>query len=147
MGLETTTREIQGTKFQVTQLPFGQARKTLTLLVKRLGPGLVQAAAAGGTPTNLSYAGVAAGVQDMILRLEDEDLETLSATFGKSTRVVQGDATPVLDSAAQEHLFKGGELTKYFTWLAFCIEVNYADFFAVLRPLLDVGPSLPKAKE
>lgn len=144
--LETSRKEIGGVTYEVTQLPFAQARKVLVLLSKKVLPGLslALAGAVASTAKNgqagLLDAGVsdiAAGVTRLVQDLDEADLIALEDAFGPCTKVHLPDGkTPILTAPNRASHFKGGALFAYFGWLAFAIEVNYSDFFSAAAPLL-----------
>lgn len=156
--LETSRREIGGVPYEVTQLPFAQARKVLVLLSKKVLPGLslalsgAVAAVAKDGKAGLLDAGVsdiAAGVTRLVQDLDEADLIALEEAFGPCTKVHLPDGkTPILTAPNRASHFKGGSLFSYFEWLAFAIEVNYADFFSAAAPLLGGAPQgEPKTAE
>lgn len=156
--LETTRKEIGGVTYEVSQLPFVQARKVLVLLSKKVIPGLSLALAGAVASTakkgaaGLLDAGIqdiAAGMTRLVQDLDEADLVALEDAFGPYTKVIQDDGkTPILVAANRAEHFKGGSLFRYFSWLAFCVEVNYADFFAAAAPLLAGAPQgAPDAAE
>lgn len=155
--LEARSKEINGSTYTVTQLPFTKARSILVLLTKRLGPGLsrvmagaVGAAASKGEKSLLDGAtleDIAGGLSQIVADLDEQALVTLSDAFGPTTTVRLADGrTPFLVPETLNAHFTGRVLD-YFMWLAFCIEVNYSDFFAALGPLLASAPAreIPKA--
>ena len=155
--LETNRKEIGGVTYEVTQLPFAQARKILVLLSKKVVPGLSLALAGAVASTAKSGArglldagiqDIAAGATKLVQDLDESDLIALEDAFGPYTKVIQSDGkTPILTAPNRAEHFKGGSLFRYFGWLAFCVEVNYADFFAAAAPLLAGAPQGAPAAE
>ena len=128
MGLETKSKTIGRFEYRVTQLKLKKARSMFTRLIGMLGPALGELAA-GGKP-NLATA-----VQALSERMTDDNLTLVTETFGESTVIDAGDGKlPTLVPAFMETHF-AGHFGEMFQWLAFCIEVNYADFFDVLSGL------------
>jgi hypothetical protein len=148
--LETKSRTIDGLTFHVTQLPLTKARATLVLLGQRIAPGLEGLSAAmasgGGSLGDADGTAVLGALGKLLEGLSDADLETLSETFGSASTVDVGDGkTPYLDRARRETVFHGGNLTTYFRWLAFAVEVNYSDFFALVASLPGPGHAPARA--
>lgn len=107
---------IDGTEYQVTPLGAVIGRKVLLRLTKVFSPALLSK-----------------DLSSLLEQLDDETLDYLCDTFAESTNVVmQAEKTKVLAPLAGD-MFDKHFARKYmqmFEWLAFCVEVNYADFFA-----------------
>ena len=144
---EQSTREIDGFEYTATQLGFTDARRILTLLTKKGLPGFVLGLAGavkgvqgGGVQSllDVDFTEIAEGALRLIQDLEEEDIVTLETAFGKACTVRLDTGNPYLTSSTVAVHFRG-RLLSYFKWLAFCVEVNYTDFFDVFRGL--VGPA------
>ena len=78
--------------------------------------------------------------QDLVAALRDEDLETLAQAFGgRSVFLLDGKRVQVATSGQRDVVFTRLGVMAFFHWMAAVLEVNYADFFAVLRDLRDLG--------
>lgn len=135
--LETKTRTIDGVTFYVDQLRFKTARQVLLRLSKRVAPGLgavLEAMASGsGEVMDADTGKIGEALENLLAPLSDEDLDYFAQAFGEVTRFSSdGDKKPYLTPDNQEVLFRGRVLL-YFRWLAFCVEANYSDFFALLK--------------
>ena len=140
---EQVSREIDGHVYTCTQLGFSDARGVLTLLTKKVMPGLALglAGAVSGLQKDgakglgdLDFGEVAEGVLRLVKDLDEADLVALEERFGKTCTVQVDGRAPVLTKENLGPHFQG-KLLSYFKWLAFCVEVNYADFFALARGL------------
>jgi len=128
--LETKTKIIGSTEYEVTQLPFLQARKVMLTLTNKLGPGIGQVLAAS---PNINDINVAVGVEKLSENLDEATLVSITDTFGPTSRVFLEDGRkPYLTKENLNSHFKGGNMLEYFQWLAFCVEVNFSDFFKEL---------------
>lgn len=135
--IEPQTTTIEGVTFTVTPLRLKKSREVFLRLTKRVAPGLgalLDALASGGGSLMDSDAGKIGGALEALVGpLSDEDLDWISDAFGETTTFsTDGEKTPYLTAANRESLFQG-RLVLFFRWIAYCIEVNYADFFALLR--------------
>ncbi len=136
MGLETKARTIGRFEYRVTQLGFKRGNATWIRLLKVLGPVLGKLLEGGGFK-GIGVEGLSGGLSALAENLTQEDLEYFCEVFGESTIVhVSADKDPVLLPKYQETHFAGqyGEMLK---WLAFCVEVNYSDFFAAFAARAD----------
>lgn len=115
-------RVIGGTTYKVRPLGHTLARKVFVRAAKAIGPA---AAAAAEDP--------AKAVGALVENVTDSDLEWIADVFGKVTQYEGPDGWPFLHKDARELRFGGGKLFEFFEWLAFCLEVNYADFFAFAK--------------
>ena len=136
--LESEKRAIGNTTFEVFQLGSLSARKTLVRLTKAFGPvlgkllgelGLENGASPEAIKERLSVKVIGTLADSLAEHISEADLEYLCETFGKASFYYEGDKRLQLTLERQELLFKGGNLLTMFKWLAFCLEVNYADFF------------------
>lgn len=136
-GMKQQTRKIGSSEYRVTQLPFGKAREMFVKLFRILGPVLGEALLSPGSATGAaalaSMTGSTLGniLKQMPALITEEDLKDFCQVFGEKTQLIRDDGkTPWLTAELQETHFAGGML-EMFKWLAFCVEVNFGDFFAV----------------
>ena len=122
-----------GIRFEVTQEGFATGRAIFVRVAKAIGPALALIAEGSGR--------LAPALKSAVEGLNDQDLDYLAEKFGASTRYSTdgGVKWPYLSAADREELF-GGNLLLFFEWIAFALEVNYADFFGVLRARAARGP-------
>jgi hypothetical protein len=138
MGLEVKERQIGRATYRVTQLGFKAGRAAMVRLTKLLGP-VLSRSLEGANGRALSVAGLAGGVLELSERLSEQDLTYFCELFGEKTELVLDDGKrPILLPAYQETWF-AGQYQELFQWLAFCVEVNYADFFGAFRSLVPGG--------
>lgn len=140
---ETEKRSIDGHEYTVTQMGFADQRRVLALLTKKLGPGLAVGLGGllsalgrekGTSVLDLDFEELSQGIVRLIQDLDEADLLVLEEAFGKTSTVRKSDGkTPFLTSDNIGHF--RGRMLAYFKWLAFCVEVNYADFFDAARSL------------
>lgn len=123
------TREIGEHTFEVTPLGFTAGRKLFVRLSRAFGPAIGHLST--GRPQDL-----AAALSSALEGLSDEDLNHVSEIFGETTRVVQGAKMPYLSKDLRETLF-AGRILLFFQWIAFALEVNYADFFGEFKKARD----------
>lgn len=134
--LETTIKEIDGHQFEITQLPFGRARRVLVRLSKEILPVLVTAMNGQADPQLLATA-----LREGLAQVSDADLEFYAEEFGHGSFLCQPDGKkPRLDRSHREIVF-GGKLLMFFKWLYACVEVNFADFFTEFSNLSAPGLS------
>lgn len=144
MARNPETREIDGYMFEVTPLGFVQGRRLFVRLSKALGPGLVALAGGAASLASLDLVTVS---RDLIQNLDDAELEHMAETLGEVTRYWPADnpkAKPYLHKDARETLFSGSILL-FFRWLAFACEVQFSDFFDMLRRALAAKAPAPGA--
>lgn len=133
---EPMKKSIGDVTFEVTPLGFKVGRKAFVRLSKALGPSLKELTAA----KDLLHAGTIAGAFGKVIEhVSDEDLDWFAEIMGKGTRFSRdGDKWPFLNEANREVLF-AGNLTLFFQWLAFCLEVNFSDFLELFKDALKGG--------
>lgn len=134
--IQTQEREIDGHRYQVTQLGATQGRKLLTRLAKALGPAL--AALVAGSPSDpkaaapaASRENVGAAIKALAENLREEDLEAVIAALADRTMVQTDpttDAWVPLKGVFDAHF--AGRYAAMFGWVAFGLEVNFGDFFS-----------------
>jgi len=135
------TRDIDGTTYEVTPLPFGIGRKALKRTVDVLAP-LVAAAFEGE-----GKAGIGKVFDALPDALSDADLDFFSETFGNASRYLDtqtGNMVPLVK--ANQELHFAGEYLRFFKWLTFSLEVNFAGFFAGTAGKLDLAALMAKLK-
>jgi tail assembly chaperone len=132
------TREIDGMTFEVSQLDVKVSRAVFVRLTKLLGPALGELgkaiSAAGSTSIlDLDHTAVLPAMAQLVACMSEEELEFLVQAFMKKSKFTPPEGTgqliPLVDIAFT------GRLLTMFKWLAFAIEVNYADFFAVFKTI------------
>jgi hypothetical protein len=128
MGRKQIDSEIDGVKFRVTTLPFGKSKGLLVFLGKKVGPAL--SALAGSLTLESAVPALAGALEN----LNESDLDHVMDVLTADACVVLPDGrTPLLCHAdVREEVF-GGRVLLFFRFLAFALEVNYADFFAAAR--------------
>lgn len=141
--LRTETREINGKKFQISQLPAMRALRLSTRLGKLFGPPLAKVA--GTSPTTQGIASVNVGalapaIASLFETLSESELESLTRELLCTTMVEHDGAwvelfghSPVFD------LVMGGDVLGIFKLLYAAIEVNYSDFFGEFRGIVAAG--------
>lgn len=133
--IETHTREIDGTAYQVSQFGATQGRKILARLAKALGPAL--AALVAGAPEGakadaaVSRANIGEAIRALCEGLREEDLDLLTSALVEKTMVrvdADSDAWVPLKGVFDAHF--AGRYAALLGWIAFGLEVNYGDFFS-----------------
>jgi hypothetical protein len=134
--IETHTRTIGRHAYNVTQLKAKQGNAVLVRLAKVAGPPLA-ALFAGGDKSQadaldrISLDGLGAALSSFASVLSEADLDWLCVTFADCTTVeTEPGAVKPLRGIFDLHF--AGAYLDLFEWLAFCLEVNYADFFGAL---------------
>lgn len=126
--LEHTDKKIGERWFRITQLPFRKSRRLLVTLTKTFGPAL--AALFMDSTKTVTGRSLKESVQALVMDVSDTTLDEITKALLEGAHYSEdGQRWPVLDGAAMERIFKGGNMLDYFEWLYFGIEVNYADFF------------------
>lgn len=131
MPLKKNTKEIEGTTYEVTTLPFGLGQEVLVRFINLVGPIFASLSNEGMPIEEIALKIIA----DIGMTLKNEDVSFFAESFGTYTKYSSdiGDGKmPVLTKAARELHF-AGEYGKFFAWLSFCFEVNFGGFFAGLR--------------
>ena len=139
MAFKTESKIIGGLEYKVSQLGAIKGRTAFLRLVKALGPvvgGLVDPKGAPRQSLDLA---------DMFgkLALTDADLTYFCDIFSEKTFVVKGSQMPRLDNVFDDHF--AGRYLDMVQWLAFCVQVNFADFFggALIAAVDPASPSAP----
>lgn len=142
--LDPKTKQIAGYTFTVTPLPGWQGLELLQQLGKLIGPAIAklgQSAAQANTGNDAAaLAGVSGAIEGALTALKPGELvmlgkQLLANTLVQTPAMGPGDAVPVLKVFDSEF---AGQIFTVLKLMTFAIEVNYADFFAALRPALAV---------
>jgi hypothetical protein len=132
---KTEVREIDGTKFQVTQLGAMASVKMVPKLAKLFGPSL-RRLAEGDVKSlkDLDLGLVVDAVVDLVDRVDGPVIEDLLKTFLADALVdAKGLGEPSVPLMPVFDAVMSGRPFAVFKLLAFAIEVNYQSFFDVLR--------------
>lgn len=118
MAIETRARAIDGKQYKVTQLGAVQGRKVFTRLLRIIAPLL-----AAKDPS--------LGLADVAAHITEADLDALCEVFAAKTMIpttMSNGAEVPLAGVFDDHFAAnyGGMMR----WLMFCLEVNFASFFA-----------------
>jgi hypothetical protein len=142
---ETKEREIDGTRFRVTQLGALKATDLFVRLMQVLGPTLGEAVGSGAQvdPGKL--------IASLAMNLRSEDIAYMRDTLGLVSEVhvgarAQDDAwRPMHSRETYDEVF-AGRMMLQIRWLTFALEVQFADFFGDGGFLRAAAPqSLPGA--
>lgn len=136
-GFETKEKMIGGKKFTVSPLPFNRGRAGLVKLLGVVAPAIGEALSGGASVASLLMDARVAGFLGNALaglphRLDETTLGWFDGEFGGRTKACVGDldVEMKLDSEASRNTVFGDlGYAAYFEWLAFCLEVNYSNFF------------------
>jgi hypothetical protein len=162
--LEKKEKEIDGHVFRYQPLMATEARKILVGLIQRFG-GSVASGVEGLANSDISDVdgdteisemlgkmanSVAGIVRQLTISLTPEYYEKLVDTFGKQTEIkVVSDAGqvgwPMLGKGTRDVMFGTALLTEA-KWVAFCLEVQYSDFFGLVRTAAAKAVALGIAK-
>ncbi len=137
---EFTTRKGTPIEFEVTYLPYRKSRKLLVELLRTFGQSIgILIDSAGGFDAKASMQALLVQKNQgnlferighaFVSELSDEKLETVMAMLRDVTRVKQ-NGTWIDLNKAHDIVFLGEPLL-LIRWLAFAIEVQYGDFFAL----------------
>ena len=135
MAIESKETRIGGVTYRVSQLPAKRGRSMLVRFVRLVGPGAGSFVGGLGRSKDQTFdgglaLGIADGLHDLCLRLNDDDLSAICDEFATCTVVVKSrDIELRLSNVFDEHF--AGRYDEMFAWLRFCCEVNFASFFAV----------------
>lgn len=123
---ESKAKVIGKYEYTVTQLPATEARHVFTMLARVFG----------------SAAGSAEPIAALMAEIKDDNLDVLCKKFSSQTFVaINSKQSPLLADVFDEHF--AGDIGGMFKWLAFCLEVNFGNFFAELGlDLAKLGPRL-----
>lgn len=149
--LESATKEIGGIEFRYQPMMATPARTLFDKLVNRFGPTLAgalegvdqaneitldqKAEDMGGIIAHLLPA-LGKAIREVSTALNENFHRELVNTLGKQTHVMtdndNGSGFVLLDKNVQEMLF-AQKLTVEFQWIAFCLGVQYEDFFELSK--------------
>jgi hypothetical protein len=115
---KTITKDIKGTRYEISQLNTEKAQHHALLLARCFG---AMGAAAATAPAN-AVAALLREITPAELASLCEDLADVTLVNGKSLRTVYG-----------EHF--AGEMAAWSVWLTSAVMHNYADFFSELVSL------------
>lgn len=130
MAVKTEDRTIGAHTYRVTQLTALKARALFARLVRFIGPA---AATALGGGRKLSQLDLGSLLSDLTERVTDEELGYFCDVLGSCSELVGTNGkTVALDREILDVHFAGA-LLDMFKWLAFALEVNFADFLTELK--------------
>jgi len=135
VAIEAKEKRIGGVTYRVTQLPAKRGRSMLVRFVRLVGPGAGSFVGGLGRSKDQTFdgglaLGIADGLHDLCLRLNDDDLSAICDEFATYTIVVKSrDVELRLSDVYDDHF--AGRYDEMFAWLRYCCEVNFASFFAV----------------
>lgn len=138
MAIEKHTRDIGAFTYEVSTLDALKGRRAFVRLFNTMGNVLT------GAETNEDL------IANLMSKLTAADLDHFCDLFGAVTTVTggdYGDKTPLLTGATFQSHFAGNYLDLA-EWLAFCIEVNFGNFFSGVEGLMArVAPKLAATME
>lgn len=130
MAVKTEERRIGDHTYRVTQLTALKARALFARLVRFIGPAAATAIGAGQLPSMGDLGGM---LGELTERVSDDELGWFAARLGECSYLV-GDNGKVLQlEPSVVDLHFAGALLDMFKWMAFALEVNFADFLSVLK--------------
>ena len=121
------TRLIGKNTYTVTPLSAIPGRRVFVRLAKVLGPAVAKGASVKGDDSQATIEAFAG----LMGALSEDDIDFFCDTFAASTTVRLNGKEPDLAGIFDLHF--AGNYLEMFRWLAFCVEVNFGDFFAGLR--------------
>lgn len=143
--LKSETTTINGTGYQVTQLPYKTGQRLLIRLYKALGPALADALTSIpdiAKETNLldmSWADIAPALHKLVSgvaqTLNEEDFDFMVDSLAEYTQVKTADKWVPIQPIMELHF--SGNYEELFRWIAFGLKTNYAGFLKG-RGLADV---------
>lgn len=129
--IEARDREINGTHYTVRMLNGTKGKALLTRLFKLAGPALADILAGikdAQSVQEMKLDGVADAVRSFASRLPDNELNEITLILAEHTEITIAGGKPMaLKQLADSHF--AGNYREMFSWIAFALEVNYADFF------------------
>lgn len=132
--LETRQKKIGEVEYQVRQLTAPVGRKLLVRLFKVLGPPLSAAFAGlpegeGGAVSigDLKTRALADAIMLLADTISEEELEHIVTVLAESTQYSK-EPDKWLSLKTDKDFHWSGKFLNMFQWIAFCLEVNYADF-------------------
>lgn len=130
MAVKTEDRVIGEHTYRVTQLTALKARALFARLVRFVGPA---AATVVGAGRKVSLGELGSILGDLSERVTDDELGWFCDRLGECSYIVgDGGRTQQLERAIIDIHFAGA-LLDMFKWMAFALEVNFADFLSELK--------------
>ena len=125
---------INGNSYDIGTLPIPQARAVFVRLSRVLGPvvgeflvaAFPQGAKGFSGLANVEISAVGRALQDLCLRLDEQDLKFISEAFAAECLVNRKPMAALFD------VHFAGMFGEMFEWLSACILHNYSDFFRLL---------------
>jgi len=149
MARQSFTKKIGENTYEVEQLHLLEAKKVLLILSKKLGPGLAKILSASDSLASVSNGlnsmatqAIADGLLQLVQDIDEKSLETIQEAFGKSSKIITENSSPIMTSATINNHFHGGNMSEYFGWISFCIEVNFVDFLSALGMKKEITSSI-----
>ena len=128
MGREPKNTTINGTFYEVMPLGALKGRSVFVRLLKMFGP--------------LFAGDIAAGLD----HLSEDDFNYLCDVFAEYTNVrINEKQMPVLKDVFDGHF--SGKYLDMLQWLAFCVQVNFGDFYKGLGKVADSAATDGKAPD
>lgn len=139
---QSKQKKIGDCAYTVEPLGFLSGRKVFVKVLNIMGPSFASLEDKPGSPEDglKALGGMIGGLME---RVSDADLEYLDSVFAPKTMVVTGDGKIIKLAEHLEAHWSARPITEYFTWLAFCLEATFGDFFGVLPLKSGASPSAP----
>lgn len=128
---------INGTEYEITQLPYSVGRKLLLRLYKVMGPTLAATAAKAPDLGDVKSLGdisverllpaLTGGAAALADNLSEKDFEYMVDTLAGYTKVSNGEGGFLPLKQEMEFLFAGNYMEQ-FQWLGMALKVNYLGF-------------------
>lgn len=140
--IESKKKRIGKHEYDVTQFGSSMGRKVLVKLLRLVGPAAAEAFSSGkGDRGGAAIAALASA-------MNEEDFEEIYDAFAKASRVeVAPNKWPLVSDVGELHF--AGNYAEMLGWLAFGLEVNYANFFGGLgiKGIADAADAMASASE
>lgn len=125
---------LDGTRYQITQLPLGISRPIFFKLLKVCGPALagsIKSITDAKSLGDLDLAVLGQGLDELITRLDYSFFNELVLVFAGTTVIVDGSSPhgTALKATIETTAFDG-DYGKLCRWLGFCLKHNFAGFLA-----------------
>jgi hypothetical protein len=133
MGIETRSKEIDGSTYTVAQLPAMRGLKLLNRIGRSVGPpltALMGAADPMATVAQMEIGSIAPAARELFDRLTESELESIIKALCETVQVTEDGKTMPLLPVFDLHF--AGRYDKLFHVVWFAMEVNYGDFFGDL---------------
>lgn len=132
MAIAKKKKTIDGIEYEVTQLGAKEGRALFVRISKMIGPSLASLAKADlASLMDSNVAQLAPAIETFVRDVSEEDLDVLCSKFAERSAYRDGKDWPELDRNFDDHF--AGAYLRMIKWLAFCVEVNYADFFDAFK--------------